>query len=144
MRNKTGQVLIELAIILPLLLVLILGIFDLGRYMYTKNTLNNAARSGARVAAVTSVPQLFTQSGVPLIAPTTEPGVTIRNSLTNGIGEDSVVYDLSLFRSGAPSTGPAQAGDLIQVKVTLSNFHMISPYLYGDIAITGEAAMRYE
>ena len=53
MRNQKGQALVEFAIILPLLFLLIFGIFEFGRAMFIKNSLNNAARSAVRVAVVT-------------------------------------------------------------------------------------------
>jgi hypothetical protein len=40
-RNNKGQALIEFVIILPILLILILGIIDIGRIIYEKNRLEN-------------------------------------------------------------------------------------------------------
>jgi len=42
----------EFALVLPVLALLIFGLLDLGRAVYVYNTLANAARAGARVAAV--------------------------------------------------------------------------------------------
>ncbi|MBJ6751365.1 TadE/TadG family type IV pilus assembly protein [Geomonas anaerohicana] len=42
----------ELAILLPLLLLIVFGITEFGRAMYIKNSLTNAAREGARRASV--------------------------------------------------------------------------------------------
>ena len=50
-RSK-GQALAEFALILPVLALLLFAILDLGRAVYVYNTLANAARQGARVAAV--------------------------------------------------------------------------------------------
>jgi len=47
--------LVEFALVLPVILVIFFGIFDLGRAVYAYNTLANAARQGARVAAVNQV-----------------------------------------------------------------------------------------
>lgn len=47
-----GQALVEFALILPLFVLLLVGILDLGRAVYAYNTLNNAARQGARLAVV--------------------------------------------------------------------------------------------
>lgn len=52
--NNSGQALVEFAIILPLLFVLVFGIIEFGRYLYLKNSTTQAAREGARKAAVTS------------------------------------------------------------------------------------------
>ena len=47
-----GQSLIEFAILLPVLLLLILGVFDLGRVIYYYSAIANAAREGARFGVV--------------------------------------------------------------------------------------------
>lgn len=52
MRRKSGQELLEFAITLPLLLLIVFGIFDLGRVVYYASALQNAAREGARYGIV--------------------------------------------------------------------------------------------
>ncbi len=43
-----GQSLVEFALVLPVLLIIIVGVFDLGRVFFALITINNAARAGAR------------------------------------------------------------------------------------------------
>lgn len=50
--RECGQSVIEFAFILPLLLILVFGITELGRMIMRTNTLTQAAREGARAAAV--------------------------------------------------------------------------------------------
>ncbi len=50
--SDEGQSLVEFALILPLFLLFIFGIIDLGRGIYAYNTIQNAAREGTRVAIV--------------------------------------------------------------------------------------------
>jgi hypothetical protein len=50
--SRRGQTLVEFAIILPLLLLIIFGVIDLGRAFYTSVVLSNVAREGARFAAL--------------------------------------------------------------------------------------------
>ncbi len=45
--KPSAQALIELALILPILLVLIIGALEFGRVLYTKIIITNAAREGA-------------------------------------------------------------------------------------------------
>ncbi len=47
-----GQSLLEFALILPLLLLFVLGLFDLGYAVFLDNTISNAAREGARMYIV--------------------------------------------------------------------------------------------
>jgi len=48
-----GQSALELALILPILLMLVLGIAEFGRAWMTLNVLTGAVREGARIASVT-------------------------------------------------------------------------------------------
>ncbi|HWQ33856.1 MAG TPA: TadE/TadG family type IV pilus assembly protein [Blastocatellia bacterium] len=49
-RTQRGQSLVELALLLPLFLVVILGIIETGRLWWTQQALTNAAREGLRIA----------------------------------------------------------------------------------------------
>lgn len=50
--RRKGQALVEFALVIPLFLLLLVGLFDLGRAVFAYNTLTNAAREGARIAIV--------------------------------------------------------------------------------------------
>ena len=51
-QRSDGQALLEFALVLPVLLIVIVGVFDGGRAVFTNTTLSQAAREGARLAAV--------------------------------------------------------------------------------------------
>ena len=51
-RKSRGQTLAEFALVFPLLILLLMGIFDFGRAIFLYNSLTNAAREGARLALV--------------------------------------------------------------------------------------------
>ena len=46
--GSKGQELMEFAIVLPLLLLIVFGVLDLGRLFHALITITNAAREGAR------------------------------------------------------------------------------------------------
>lgn len=50
--SERGQSLVEFALVFPIIVFVLLGIFDMGRAVFAFNTVSNAARQGARVAAV--------------------------------------------------------------------------------------------
>ncbi|HEV8229578.1 MAG TPA: TadE/TadG family type IV pilus assembly protein [Candidatus Limnocylindria bacterium] len=52
MRGDRGQALVETAFVLPLLLILIVGLFDVGRAIWLSNTLATAVREGSRYGVV--------------------------------------------------------------------------------------------
>lgn len=47
-----GQSLVEFALVLPLLLVILVGLFDFGRAVYAHHTIQNATRQATRLAIV--------------------------------------------------------------------------------------------
>jgi Flp pilus assembly protein TadG len=49
--RHSGQTVVELALLLPLLLVLLLGLIEIGRYAYFDILVSNAARAGAQYGA---------------------------------------------------------------------------------------------
>jgi hypothetical protein len=49
-RGRKGQSMVELAIVLPLMVLIMFGVLDLGRAFFTLITIHNAAREGARTA----------------------------------------------------------------------------------------------
>jgi Flp pilus assembly protein TadG len=51
-RRTRGQTLAEFALVFPILLVMLMGVFDFGRAIFLYNSLTNAAREGARLAIV--------------------------------------------------------------------------------------------
>jgi len=51
-RPSAGQGLVEFALVLPIFVLVVVALFDLGRAVFAYNTLTNAAREGARLAIV--------------------------------------------------------------------------------------------
>jgi len=51
-KNQKGQAMVEMALLLPILLLLFMGIFEFGRVMNAYLIVNNAAREGARNTAL--------------------------------------------------------------------------------------------
>jgi hypothetical protein len=54
-QRARGQALVEFAFVFPVIALLAFGFIDVGRAVLTANTLTNAARQGARVAAVNQI-----------------------------------------------------------------------------------------
>lgn len=53
MKRQRGDGLVEFALILPILMLLVMGILDLGRAVYAYSVVANCAREGCRYASVT-------------------------------------------------------------------------------------------
>ena len=72
-RSSLGQSIAEFALVIPVVLLLLAGLFDLGRLVYAYNTVSEAARYGARLAIVnqspTAIQTVAAQHGVALGIP---------------------------------------------------------------------------
>src|SRR5215475_6519113 len=86
-RLQLGQALVELALILPMMLLLLIGVIEFGRYAYISILVGNAARAGALYGA-----QGFTKATV------NNPDITTaaRNDFaSNGLDPTSLTVDSS-------------------------------------------------
>lgn len=117
-----AQSIIEFAFVLPLLLILVFGITELGRMLMQTNVLTQATREGARIAAIGKE------------ADTVIARVT---GILNAAGIDNNV--------NVTVTGP-DADNMMQVEAT-SDFQVIPGSLLpfsGVLTLRGVSAMRLE
>jgi hypothetical protein len=84
-----GQSLVEFALILPIFLMLLFGLFDLGRAVYAWSTINNAAREAGRQLIVDQT--YVMSSGQPIY--THARTVAIQHSVALNIQNNQVVID---------------------------------------------------
>jgi hypothetical protein len=124
-----GQALVETALVLPIFLLVLFGLVDGGRFVYTDSVMSQAAREGARLASVEAL-WIKTNTPVPndpscvatagAINPGVNPGAhvcpattavllgdvkTAANRMTAGVGQISQV-DLRCD----PASSPPAAG----------------------------------
>lgn len=129
--KKNGQTLVEFALMIPLLLLIAVVVFDLGRAIFYYSTIHNAAREGARYG---------------IIYPDDATGM--RNTTQNyAFGMGLPLSDV------AAGLGPAEIIDGFPnptVRVTVSySFTPATPILAwlipsGQITLTSQATMRTE
>jgi Flp pilus assembly protein TadG len=72
-----GQSLVEFALVLPLFLLLVMGIADLGLAVFSYNSITNAAREGARLAIVNQDTAKITARATSQSAIARTPTVTV-------------------------------------------------------------------
>jgi Flp pilus assembly protein TadG len=103
MTNDNGQSLIEVALALPVLLVLLLGVVDGARAYYYAGALSNAAREGANYAARNSgatraqVTQRACDSTGMVAFGSPCPGLAVTCTVTNGNATVEVTYNFALL-----------------------------------------------
>jgi Flp pilus assembly protein TadG len=64
LRSQSGQSLVELALLTPILLLLVIGTVDMGRYAYISIQVGNAARAGAAYGAQSPITAIPGNSGI--------------------------------------------------------------------------------
>lgn len=90
-RRSRGQSVVEMAFVMPLLVLILLGIIDLGYYIYGYSTIYQAARNGAEAAA--QLPP-YPNRVSPAVAPgaydrATDPCI---NTILSQIQEDATLF----------------------------------------------------
>jgi len=98
LRGEEGAQILELAITLPLLVVLMVGIFDFGQAFNTKQKLTAAAREAARFAANQDTSDLWN---------TPPPSILAVRDLVSGYLKTNNMTDCGLATAAAASQAPA-------------------------------------
>jgi Flp pilus assembly protein TadG len=130
--RRAGQAMAEFAIVLPILLLILIAIFDVGRLVFAYNDITNAARNGARVAIVD------------------QGGTNARDAAINGAGlglpnSAVVVTYLKSDLSGACPV-PYELGCVAKVAVSYQ-WQAITPLignLIGPLTVTTDTTLPIE
>jgi Flp pilus assembly protein TadG len=86
--NTRGQALVEAALVMPILLLLLVGIMEFGRAWNIHQVVTDAARQGARKAAIWHEAGLATDSATAVVLRSLAAGSVNFNSATDGIVVD--------------------------------------------------------
>ena len=109
-RPQSGQALLEMALVIPMLLLLALGIIEIGRYAYIAILVGNAARAGAAFGAQ-SGQQSNDSTGIQNAAQYDFAGSTSSNNAppppTNGLAATTLTV------TSAASCGCDSAGSIV-------------------------------
>lgn len=135
-RQDSGQSLVEMAVVLPVLLLLIIGMVEFARAWMFQQLITNIAREGARLAVIPTADQAAVQARVDQL-------LTAAN-----INPASATVNLTIC------TGPACTGqsDIVQVQVPYS-FALVGPIAnlvcggcgaLSSITLSSSADMRNE
>jgi len=131
--RRRGVAAVEFAVVLPLLLLLLVGIWELGRIIQVQIDLNNAARDGARLAAQSSVvtssgayTQIHFNTGTPNI-----DGAIRAHLMASGITNlSNLVTELQFVEtvSGGAPTGSTQTDPYLGAKNQRFRVRITIPY----------------
>ncbi len=120
-RSRTrGQSLVEFALVIPLFLLILSGIMDFGFLLYSRMTVINAAREGARVATTMTEDAGTIPSAVSSQVSAAAGGLTV-NTTSCRVPKGS---------TSCSGFGGTEAGDSVRVTVTYTH-HAFFPLLFG-------------
>jgi hypothetical protein len=139
--RTAGQSLVEFALVLPVFLLLLFGLIDIGRYVFTVNALSQAAREGARFGSVASWAAACSE---------TRQACIQRETLGRmaGVRTDATTVEVTCRRyaagklADAPVSG-CHSNDLLGVRLSM-RFQVLTPLIgqvLGEPTITGFAEM---
>jgi Flp pilus assembly protein TadG len=136
--DERGQALVELALALPVFLVMLLGIFSLGLGVYRWNGLAEAAREIARTTSV------YHTDGTTLGASTeTRRTVGVQMALVPGMVDPPPANFVCVDISGTPNLKPrCTSGDYVQVTVTAVFYPVAILEMGGPITMTSVSSIQ--
>jgi YD repeat-containing protein len=159
-RKQSGQALLELAFMLPILLVLLLGVIEIGRYAYISILIQNAAQAGAFYGAqgngfstdatgITHAAQYDYAGATSGTSSTNGQQVSTLNvtsSVSCGCDAAGTITAFSCDSATNPSAGTCASGNwVVVVSVTCSgSFNALFAYpgIPTPLAISRTASMR--
>lgn len=138
--SRRGAAVLEMALVLPIFFMVVLGIVEFGRAMMVGQMVTNAAREATRLAIVDG----STNSAVE---------TWVEEFLTSAVGFTAADVTVDITVTAAPGNddpggeiGNAQSRDLVQVAVSVP-FDKVS-YLPGNYLngkqLSAQSAMRHE
>ncbi len=127
-RNDRGAVAVEMALLLPVLILMLLGIMEFGRAYNAQITLTHAAREGVRVMAITDV-----QADARAAARTAMSA--LKTTGTN---------PTFTFTTSPTATSPATCNGSVNRQVTMTISYTLETLtgLAGPFSMTGKGVMR--
>lgn len=147
--NGKGQALVEFALVLGLLFLLVLGIFEFGRAMFNKNTLNQAARSGARTAVVTPNLTPISMSSLNCSSATNPVIQNVCYALPTQEMKNAAKITLTITAPDLSARSPALPGDTVAVTITWDGYPWFALPRFATntvfpTSLSGATSMRYE
>ena len=123
--RSAGQSLVETALLLPMLMIVLLGVVDLGRLYYSYITVFNSSREGARWGAA----RADDAAGIVAHARAEAAGSAVNPS-------DLIISSVCI--------GGCTQGNSIKVTVQYNNFQLITTSILGGGTIPMQASTEME
>ena len=132
--REQGTSLVEFALIVPLFVLALFGLFDLGRAVYTQHTLAQAAREASRVAVVSPAATSTKYTAIRNAALAAAPAVALQASDVTGSGCADCFYP-----DGTVTGGRVVVNVSARIAFVTP---IVSNLVGGDVTVTAES-VRY-
>ena len=146
--GRSGQAMVEFALVLPILLLLIMGIIEFGRLLFIYSAVTTSSREAARYASASGLPSGFSTSsdveryedcaGIRAAARRSAIAINLADSdilISYDHGPGTTVYS-----STCPPSGGFTLGDRVNVQVSYTYHPLVPIVQFPDIPITAESA----
>jgi Flp pilus assembly protein TadG len=152
-RCPRGQAIVEFALLVPVLILLVFGIVDLGRAVYAMNAVGNAAREGTRTAivnqTVSTIRSQAANQATALGIDATATGCTVGTPAvpatpTGPSGICVEFWNKTITATCTPSTGALHCYAVTTVKYTFSAATPVIGRIIGPFAITSTSKQQIE
>ena len=150
--GSRGQSLVEFSLVFPIIVLLVVGFFEIGRAVFAFNMIANAARQAVRVATVNQLPDVTDCDETRPIEDPYEPHWSLRGcAIAAGSAIGIKTANVSVSYSAPPGTTldcdpTLHVGCIATVTVTY-NFSVSTPFvnkLIGPIAMSQSSSMPIE
>lgn len=111
LRNRSGQALVEFALVLPILMILTFAIIDFGRAWSASHALADAAREGLRIVVVKDASQGIPEAEAAIAARLAPLGISLAADQITWTTVDGTGTEVAL-------TGEPTRGDPVTVTLT--------------------------
>jgi Flp pilus assembly protein TadG len=125
-----GQAMVEFALVIPLIVLIVMGIFDLGRGVYAYNVVASAAREGARFGSL-------------------QPSSTtaIQNQAranTVGLAPSSITVTVDCSNNGTIFTAAPCSTSNTFIRVTVTHTFQPITLFFSNLSLIGRSMMAIE
>lgn len=150
--GNIGQAFVELALVLPIFIILLVGAAELGRLAYAAIEVNNAARAGVAYASQshTTAGDTGTSGGIVLAAQADAPNITDLTATatqtcacesTAGVLTSADCSTISTAAGSCPSPSRIQVFVQVNTSAPIATlFHL--PGIPSSLTLKGQASMR--
>jgi len=144
--REEGQATVEFAIVIPLLLLLVVGIFEFGKAFNYWIDLNHLANEGARWAAVDKVPPYNGNAGN--AAPTcNDIKQFLFSQMNTGDLQTAVTLNNITLKVETGGDNSADVGDPVTVSIKAPGYKIASVaqgFNFGTVTLGSKSTMRLE